>query len=292
MRPARFAYARPSDLGAALRLLGRGGQVLAGGQSLLPQLHRRQASPAALIDVSGLAGLRYVRRDPLGQLSIGALTRHADVERHPGPAIRSGFGVLSEAASLIAHLPVRVRGTIGGSLAHADPTAEWCLVAVGLDARLTLRSVAGARVVPAAEFLTGAFRTDLRPGEMVTEVRFPRPAPAAAIVEHAWQAGHFPVVAAFATVDLAADGAVHTARVAVSGLTDRPQRLSAVEEALTRGASADRLPEAAFPPAAADPAPGGPGPGYRSEVARALVARAVLTAVERARPAEGDNDAL
>ncbi|MEV4347162.1 FAD binding domain-containing protein, partial [Actinoplanes sp. NPDC049596] len=221
MRPAPFSYARPPDLDTALRLLQPGSRVLAGGQSLLPQLNRRRTAPATLIDVSGLAGLRYVRRDPLGALSIGALARHADIERHTGPAIGSGYGVLREAAALIGHLPVRVRGTIGGSLAHGDPTAEWGLVAVGLDAQVTLRSAGGTRVVPAVEFLTGAFRTDLRPGEMLTEVRFPRPAPAAAVVEHAPQAGHFPVVAAFAAVDLAADGSVRAARVAVSGLGDR-----------------------------------------------------------------------
>ena len=256
MRPAPYLFLRPADVDDALRQLDQFPDALplAGGQSLVPQLNLRRVSPPALVDISGLAELRYLRPDPAGGLRIGALTRHADVERCTDPWISAGFGVLAEAATRIGHLPIRVRGTVGGSLAHADPTAHWALLAVGLDAELTLRSVAGERVVPAATFFTGAYTTLLRPGELITELYFPRPAPTAALAVHGPQAGHFPTVAVLAQ-------ATTPARVTVSGLTDRPVRLP-------QGDLPGTLPDT--------------GDEYRREVAVALVARAMAQSARRA----------
>ena len=178
MKPAQFSYHRAGDVAEALTLLERydgEAKLLAGGQSLVAMMNFRLARPAALIDITRIGGLNYLRAGPDG-LRIGALTPHRTVETTRDPAVLDGFGVLPRSARWIGHYPIRVRGTFGGSIAHADAASEWCLLAVLLDARILLRGPDGERTVPATEFFLGLYETAADPGEMITEIWFPRPA--------------------------------------------------------------------------------------------------------------------
>jgi aerobic carbon-monoxide dehydrogenase medium subunit len=288
VKPARFAYFRPQTLEEALELLRAGGdgtRVLAGGQSLVPLLSRRLARPTAVIDLKRVPDLRYVTAES-GGLRIGALTRHADIEDLREPGILAEFGVLPETARLIGHLPVRTRGTIGGSLAHADPRAEWPLLAVALDARIVATGGQGAREVPAGEFFTGTHRTALRPGEIVTEIRFPTPGPGtgSALAEFGEQAGALPVVAAAASLRLDGSGRIEAARIALGGVADRPVRAPEAESAALGAVADDALfgHVAAVAAGKTDPPPGHPGgEEYRRELAATLVTRALRLCAAR-----------
>ncbi|MBW5487135.1 FAD binding domain-containing protein, partial [Streptomyces bambusae] len=218
MKPAPFSYVRPrtaeeavAHLAAAARA-GREARVLAGGQSLIPLLNRRLVRPDLLVDLGRVPGLAGVRADAAAGVRIGALTPHADLERSTDRVLHRDLPVLPEAAALVGQLPVRVRGTVGGSLAHADPCAEWCLLAVLLDAELTLLGPDGSRVAGASAFLRGRHRTALRPGEILTAVRFPYAEPAAALEEYGIQPGRLPEAAAAAALTLSADGRIAAAR--------------------------------------------------------------------------------
>ncbi|MGH7210170.1 MAG: FAD binding domain-containing protein, partial [Acetobacteraceae bacterium] len=173
MKPAPFRYMRPSRVSEMLELLrehGAEGKILAGGQSLVPAMNFRLARPAALLDINDLAELDFLRLDG-GGLSIGALARHAAFHRPRGdlPLAR----LLSEIVRHVAHYPIRQRGTFCGSLAHADPASEWCLVAATLDATIFVTGPRGARTIAAGAFFRGTFRTDLAADELITEVRLP-----------------------------------------------------------------------------------------------------------------------
>src|SRR5579872_809229 len=181
VKPAPFAYHRARSVDEAVALLAELGdeaKILAGGLSLVPMMNFRLARPSALIDVTKITGLSYLRADGSG-LRIGTLTTHRTVETSRDPAVMAGFGVLPRSARWIGHYPIRARGTFGGSIAHADPASEGCLLA------LVLQGPAGQRVLPAAEFLQGFYTTAAEPDEMITEVWFPRPAPRAALSEFA-----------------------------------------------------------------------------------------------------------
>lgn len=290
MRPASFSYLRPESVEEAVGLLWAAGGdalVLAGGQSLLPLLAKRSVRPSALVDIGGLTGLRYLRSDGDG-LRIGALTRHVDVERaNLGPA----FGVLPEAARLIGHLPIRTRGTVGGSLAHATPCAEWCLLAVLLDALVVVRGPGGERAVPAAEFLVGPHRTAAASDELVVEVRLPVPAPTAALVEHSIQRGEPAMVAAAAAVETDGVGRVVAARLALDGVADRPLRIGGAELALLGEipdpALVARVAEEAVAVLKSQPPE---EPRYRTEVAEALVIRAVHASLAKNAVTQGKAD--
>ena len=245
MKPAAFDYHVPRSLGEALDLLAEhrdDARVLAGGQSLVPAMNFRLARPARLVDINRIEELDYIRVED-GALRIGALARHRAFERPlaDGPLAK----LLPTVARHIAHLPIRVRGTFAGSLAHADPAAEWCAVAATLDAEMVVRSCDGWRSVPAADFFRGAFTTAIGPGELLAEVRLP-------LLESAWscgfaefsrRAGDFAM--AMAVVALRRDGdRIAEARIGIGGAADRPAR--AVEaEALLTGAGADAFDAAA-----------------------------------------------
>ncbi|MGA2828016.1 MAG: FAD binding domain-containing protein [Streptosporangiaceae bacterium] len=284
MKPARFAYVRPDTVDAAVACLRAGdgaARALAGGQSLLPLMNRRLARPSALVDLNRVRNLRYLAYDN-GVLRIGALTRHADIEAADDPAIRSGFGVLPESARLIGHLPVRTRGTFGGSIAHADPGSEWCLLAVLLDAEVVVAGVAGTRVIAAANFFTGAHRTALNWDELVVEVRFPRPAPTAALAEFAVQHGHFPLAAAAAAVEVDRHGVIVAARIALSGVADRATRAPSAEAALLGGVLDASLLDHVRRVLAEELRPSGDlaaDAEYRMDVAAALTGRALRASV-------------
>ena len=175
MKPAPFAYHRAHNAAEAVALLAQLGEeakILAGGLSLVPMMNFRLARPTALVDVSRIGGLSYLRADGAG-LRIGALTTHRTVETSRDPAVLNGFGVLPRSARWIGHYPIRSRGTFGGSIAHADPASEWCLLAVLLAARIVLTGPDGQRTVPAAEFFEGYYSTAAAPDEMITEIWFP-----------------------------------------------------------------------------------------------------------------------
>lgn len=195
MKPAAFEYHRAHSVAGAVALLaelGEDAKLIAGGQSLVAMMNFRLARPEHLVDITHLDGLSGIRRDG-DTLRIGALATHRAVEKADlGPEYR----VLSAAMRWVGHLPIRTRGTVGGSLAHADATAEWCLLAVLLDARIVAEGPSGRREVRAAEFFLGAFSTALGPDELIVEVVFPRPAPRAALTEYAERRGDFAIVAA------------------------------------------------------------------------------------------------
>lgn len=227
-----FEYAAPETLDDALALLhehGAEAKVLAGGQSLVPLLNYRLARPRLVVDINGLplAGLRVEN----GWLRLGALTRHQELEE--SPEIARSCPLLSEAARLIGNVRVRSLGTVGGSLAHADPTAELPLAIVALDARLTLASPSGRRTVAARDFFTGYLSTALAPDELLTELAVPVTRGMGwAVEEFARRAGDFAVVAVAALVSLDRRGRVNDARLAFAGVADRPVRAAAAEDAL------------------------------------------------------------
>ncbi|MEV0092296.1 FAD binding domain-containing protein [Streptomyces sp. NPDC050738] len=287
MKPTRFVYLQPESVDeavACLQTYGPRARVLAGGQSLLALMNRRTVRPSAVIDLKRLTRLRGMAQDN-GVLSIGALTTHHDIESAQGHGLDTAFRVLPETARLIGHLPVRTRGTLGGSLAQADPCAEWCLAAVLLDAEIVVRGSAGPRTIAAGELFTGAGQTVLDHAEIITGIRFPTPAPTAALVEFAVQQGNLPLVAAGAVVETSPYGAITSARVALAGAAATPVRVPLVEqallgeipgEALFRHAG-DVLAGVLDPP----PDPRADGP-YRTELASTLLVRALRESTARA----------
>jgi carbon-monoxide dehydrogenase medium subunit len=234
MKPAPFEYRRAGSAAEAAELLAEHGddaRVLAGGQSLMLELNYRRIAPGLLVDINRIEELNSLERAG-GVIRVGALARHARFERLSGddPLER----LLARVSRAIAHPPIRNRGTFVGSLAFAHPAAEWPMVAVALDAELTLLSVGGTRTVPAGSFFTGAFRTERRPGELITEAALPfLPREARfGFVEHRRTQASFALVAA-----LAVEGAEGGARIAVAGAADTPLRARAAEQALAGGGS-------------------------------------------------------
>jgi aerobic carbon-monoxide dehydrogenase medium subunit len=228
VKPAPFAYHRAHSVGEAVALLAELGdeaKILAGGLSLVPMMNFRLARPSALIDVTRVEGLSYLRADRDG-LRIGALTTHRAVETTRDPAVLGGYGVLPRSARWIGHYPIRGRGTFGGSIAHADPASEWCLLAVLLGAQIVLTGPDGHRGVPAAEFFQGYYTTAASPDEMITELWFPRPEPHAVLTEFAPRQGDFAVVAAAVSID-ATDGVCRSGRVVLGGVGPQPVQVEA-----------------------------------------------------------------
>lgn len=173
MKPAPFAYERPRDLTAALSTLAAGSgsaKIIAGGQSLGPMLNLRLVQPELIVDISGLAELKRAEISG-GELVLGALVTHADIE--DGRAADVTRGAMRGVAANIAYRAVRNRGTIGGSLSHADPAADWISALAALGARVTLRSLAGARTMPVETFVVGALESALHTGEIVEAVHVP-----------------------------------------------------------------------------------------------------------------------
>jgi len=219
MRPAPFAYHRPTSIEEALELLSGNGdtKALAGGQSLLPAMKLRIAAPSTLVDLAGITGLDGISRDG-DSLVIGALATHAAVAT--SNEVRSACPVLAETAGLVADVQVRNRGTIGGSLAHADPAADYPTLVTALEATITAQGKGGSRDIPAAEFFTGVFTTALQPGEILTSVRVPATA-GAAYVKHRHPASRFAVAGVCAVVAMEG-GSCSRARLAVGGVTAAP----------------------------------------------------------------------
>src|SRR5256885_9083112 len=216
MKPPAFRYHRPVTVGGALAVLaevGSDGKVLAGGQSLVPVLNMRVAAPGHLVDINRLRDLAYVRVAP-GAVRVGALARHADVERDA--AAFEALPLLRQATENVAHPAIRNRGTTVGSLTHADPAAELPAVLALLAGSVTLATVSGRRDVPAAEFFVGPLESAVRPGELAVEATFPVPPPrtGTARLEISRRRGHYAVCGAGVLVTLDGDRRVTAAPAA------------------------------------------------------------------------------
>ncbi|MGC9117887.1 MAG: glyceraldehyde dehydrogenase subunit beta [Thermoproteus sp.] len=241
MIPPPFDYVRASSIDEAVKALSEdpNAKVLAGGQSLIPLLKLRAVAPSKLVDIGRLKELRYVRQTGDG-LAIGALATHAELERWSGPC-----GILPEAARQIGDPQIRSVGTIGGSLAHADPAADWPAVVLALDAVVKARGPSGVREIPAEEFFQGPYSTALQQGEIVVEISIPRCPPKASYVKIARAYNDFAIAGVAAAVWVK-DGAVEDVRLAATGVGLRPVRLRKAEEAVRgRKISGDLLAEVA-----------------------------------------------
>jgi aerobic carbon-monoxide dehydrogenase medium subunit len=286
VKPPPFSYAAPTSLDEAVGLLTEHAEaeprVLAGGQSLIPLMNFRLAKPGYLIDLRKVAGLSGIRHDG-DVLVIGAMTTMSELERSPEVAMAAPL--LAEAVGFIAHTPVRNRGTIGGSLAHADPAAELPAVALASDAELVAAGPTGSRRIRAAEFFTGPFSTVLAPDEILTEVRLPAWRGGHAFVEFSRIHANFAVVGVAALAELDGDR-ISRAALAVTGVAPTAIRATAAERVLT-GATAD--PAAAAE--AAQAATGGLSPAgdlhasaeTRLALARTYLRRGIELATSRAR---------
>lgn len=229
MKPARFEYVAPATVDAAVEALlaaNGEGKVIAGGQSLLPLLNFRMARPAVLVDLNGIKELSFIelRGD---RVAIGALTRHREIEQ--SPLIASKLPVMAAAMRHVAHLAIRNRGTIGGSLSHADPAAELPMLSLFYDAALSVQGPAGRRSIAAADFIVDALTNCLEPEEIVVEIEFPVLCHDGwAFEEVARRFGDFAL--ASIAVSVRRNGAgIEDARVAVMGVANTPLRLRTVE---------------------------------------------------------------
>lgn len=287
MKPPPFRYAAPTSVEEVLDLLAANAdaepRVLAGGQSLVPLMNFRLAQPGFLVDLRLVEALTTLRADG-DVLVIGAMVRQSAAERSPEVALAAPL--LAEALGYVAHPPIRNSGTVGGSLAHADPSAELPAVALALDAQLVAAGPGGTRAIPAAEFFRGPFTTALEPGEILTEVRVPRREGAGghAFVEFARTHGNFALVGVAAMIELDED-IVTGASIALSGVASTPVRAVAAERTLA-GTSADAATiEVAVNAAADELSPAGDLHGStetRTDIARSYLRRGIKLALSRA----------
>jgi CO/xanthine dehydrogenase FAD-binding subunit len=282
MKPAPFEYIAPESLEQAVEVLvqyGDESKILAGGQSLMPLLNMRLTTPGVVVDINGLDELSYIRQEG-EHLHIGALTRQYRLERDT--RIRQTVPVLAAATRLIGHPPIRYAGTIGGSLAHADPAAELPAVMRALEAELAVVGPSGVRSIQAADFFQGALAVDIRPDELLTEVRIPiRQNVVWGMREYTRRAGDFALAGAVVLAEMEADRWAN-GRVVLFGVEDRPLRVAQAEAVLTQQAlSADQADAVAA--AAVDGldchADLHASAGYRKQLARVMAKRAYLDAV-------------
>jgi carbon-monoxide dehydrogenase medium subunit len=286
MKPAPFEYHAPETLEEVLGLLaehGDEGKIIAGGQSLVPMLSMRLARPSQLIDVNGVAALAGVELVD-GALRIGATTRERDVEG--SPLVAPNVPALAEALPLIGHLAIRNRGTVGGSIAHADASAELPAVAVATDASMVVRGPGGERTVSADQFFLGHYTTAVDDDECLVRVDVPTTDSSAgwAVQEVARRHGDFALVGVVAMVALAADATIEQARLCLFGVGERPVRVPAVEAALVGAVPTAETFAAAAADATRDLEPGSDihGSGdFRRHLAEVTVRRALATATER-----------
>ena len=286
MKLSPVDYEAPGTVAEALDLLAEHGDeasVLAGGQSLIPLLALRLAQPAVLIDINGVEGLSGVSAAD-GWVTIGATTREYMAEE--SATIAESVPLLAAALPLIGHEAIRSRGTVGGSLAHADPAAELPAVARALNAEFVVRGPSGERVVPAAEWFEGYLTTSRGPDELLTEVRFlaARPGTGTSFQEVARRHGDFAMVGLATSVTLNV-GTITDARLAFAGVSDVPARATAAEELLEGERPTAELFDEAARVAAADIDPPSDLHGsteYRKKVAAALVRRGLREAVGNA----------
>ncbi|MFD8717312.1 FAD binding domain-containing protein [Streptomyces sp. NPDC059629] len=280
MIPPAFEYARPASVDEAVRALADAGEdakVLAGGQSLLPLLRLRLAFPELVVDVGRIPELRGVREDGEA-LAIGALTTHHDVIHDP--LVRRYAGLLAAATATVADPAVRHRGTLGGSLAHADPAGDLPAVALALDAELVAVGPAGPRTIPAREFFLDYLQSALSPDELLVEVRIPKTEGWGFHYEKFQRVAQAWAIVGVAALVRRADGHIAEARVGLTNMGSTPVRATAAEQALA-GADGPEAVARAAEAAAEGTRPSqdlSASPEYREHLARVLTRRAVLTA--------------
>src|SRR5450631_2648850 len=247
MYPSRFRYEAPRSLDAAIALLRDGGEdakVMAGGQSLVPLMKLRFASPVLIVDINNVPGLAYHRQDPDGSLHVGALCRHAELER--SALLGRAHPTMAAAAPLIADPLVRNRGTLVGSLCHADPQGDWASVVLALGGSIVAHGPAGRRSIPAAEFVLGPFENALAHDEIAVEAVIPAPrgAPAGGYLKLERRVGDFATVGVAVAIETDG-GPVTRAGIALTGVGGATIQATAAEEALTgRPLTAESIAEA------------------------------------------------
>jgi aerobic carbon-monoxide dehydrogenase medium subunit len=288
MIPAPFEYHAPRTLEEALRLMERHGdeaKLLAGGHSLLPLMKLRLAVPRYIVDLGRLKGLDYIREEN-GAIAIGALTTHSEIEH--SELLAAKCPLLAETGAAIGDVQVRNRGTIGGSLAHADPAADYPAALLALDAQIIAASTADARTIPASGFFVDMMTTHLRPGEILTQVRVPlrRSREGAAYAKLHQPASGFAIVGVAARLVVGKGQKIEEAAVGVTGLAPKPFRASAVERALLGKVASEKV----FSEAARHAADDGGEPlsdlhasrDYRCAMAAVFARRALEGALARA----------
>jgi aerobic carbon-monoxide dehydrogenase medium subunit len=285
MKPASFVRHVPKTLDEALTILSevapKDGRILAGGQSLVPMMAFRMARPAHLVDINEVSGLDRLAADN-GKLIVGARVRHAAFHKSaaPGPL----GTLLATVVRNIAHYPIRMRGTMCGSLANADPASEWCLTAVTIDAEMVAKNTEGERVIPASKFFTGIMSTALAENELLAEVRLPLLPDDTrfGFNEFSRRAGDFAMSASLVTYRLK-NGKIAEPRVGVGGAEDHPRRIIAAEQVLVGQNPNDQVFRDAAEAAAAaiDPLEDArTNADYRRDLVRAVVRRALEASVQ------------
>lgn len=287
MIPASFEYFAPASVSEALALIEQyrdEAKVLSGGHSLIPLMKLRLAQPKYLIDIGKIAGLNAIRETG-GALSIGSLARHADV--HRSALVKEKCPLLAETAGEIGDPQVRNRGTIGGSIAHADPAADWPAAMLALSAEIHAQGPNGSRVIPAAEFFVDVLTSSMEQNEILTEVRIPIPRtpPASSYMKIPQSASGFAIVGVAVQLDLDAGKVCRSAAVAITGLASKAFRAVETEHSL-RGKALD---EGAIQAAAALATSGIDSPledlhasgEFRLHLARVQTARAISKALGR-----------
>ena len=283
MKPSSFDYLRVRSVDEALVALHDSREdtkVIAGGQSLVPLLNFRLAEPSLLIDINDLHDLSYIRRVGEG-LHIGALTRHATLEK--SPVVSDGWPLLQEAVRFVAHAQIRSRGTIGGSVAHADPAAELPVALAALDAEFITRSVSGSRRIPWCDFFLGPMTTALTPDELLVEIRVPslQRGHGFAFVEHTRRNGDFALAGAGVLLDLDSDRRCSRIAVALLGAAPTPLRATDAEDRLLGALITEETAGHAARIAAEAAAPSGDLHGsatYHRSLLEVVVRRAILAA--------------
>jgi CO/xanthine dehydrogenase FAD-binding subunit len=281
MKPAPFEYVRPASVEEAIDALREGGtsaKALAGGQSLIPAMNFRLAQPLLLVDLAGIDGLGGIRPGEDGGIRIGAMTRQRTVER--SDLVRARTPLISETMAWVAHPQIRNRGTIGGSLAHADPAAELPAVMLALDATFRLHGPTGTRRVRAREFYRGLFDTALEPDELLVEIEVPTAAPGArfALEEVSRRHGDFALAGVAVALTSVDDGTVENVAIGLFSVGDGPTLSEAGAAVLLGRVLEDgTIAEAADATAAALDPPGDihATPAYRRQLVRVLTRRAL-----------------
>jgi aerobic carbon-monoxide dehydrogenase medium subunit len=287
VKPASFAYHAPASVDEAVGMLAELGdeaKVLAGGQSLVPMLNLRLTRFEALVDLGHISALRGVEAAD-ATVRVAAMTRQCDVERDP--LVAAHLPLLAKATPLIGHFQIRNRGTLGGSVAHADPAAEYPAVALALDAEIEAQGPGGTRTIAAGDLFAGMWTTTLEPDEILTALRFPAWGPGSgfAVEEMARRHGDFAIAGTVCGVQVG-DGKVVRAAIALLGMDSVPRRAETAEAALT-GLAADAVQVEEVGRLAVDgldpPDDLHASAGLRRRAAAALTARALRAAIEEAK---------
>jgi carbon-monoxide dehydrogenase medium subunit len=287
MIPAAFDYRPVGSVEEAIALLQQHGdeaKLLAGGQSLIPTMKLRLAQPGVLVDLGRIPGLSYIRQENAA-VAIGAMTTYTALGR--SDLLRQHFAILLDALSVLADRQVRNRGTLGGSMAHADPAADLTAVVLALKGTLVAQGPSGTRTMTADDFFVETFATALQPDEIITEIRLPLPSAhtGSAYLKLENKASHYAVVGCAAIITLDGDGTCSSASIAITGASTKPTRARAVEAAL----ASKKLDETTLAGAASHAADGLELVGdihgsqaYRGQMCTIMTRRAIVKAAERA----------